>query len=314
LLPELTAPRLDPHGPIARAARGEPINPLDWAPELAGLEADFFLLQTPDNVRNASVDVQLPAVGTQTLTLHGLIALALDPSNLVGGLPEGGAARMVEKALPYLKGPARTAAIRLLSGVSPELAEQLGKDAANLAARTSMSDPEAVRSVLKATESVRGAAYLGGSIDYGAIDELGRPTGIRAVLTNGMVGDDLGTMARRQIIPPGYTPQVPPLARGHLLGRQLGGSGDVYENLVTLFQNETNVPLMSGIEDSVRAAVEGGQRVTYEVTPIYEGGQVVPARLHIRAIGEPSAAGGEALNIDVVIDNAAKTQSTLGVP
>ena len=60
-------------------------------------------------------------------------------------------------------------------------------------------------------------------------------------------------------------------ARGHLLGAQLGGSGDVAENLVTLQQNPATSPIMRGFENQVRAAVEGGQTVNYSVTPIYNG-------------------------------------------
>lgn len=59
------------------------------------------------------------------------------------------------------------------------------------------------------------------------------------------------------------------VARGHLLGAQLAGSGDVVENLVTLEQNPANTPIMTGFENLVRGAVEGGQTVNYSSTPIY---------------------------------------------
>ena len=109
------------------------------------------------------------------------------------------------------------------------------------------------------------------------------------------------------LVPPGYQAQVPALARGHLLGKQLGGSGDVYENLVTLFQNDANTPIMSNLERRVREAVVTGQRVEYVVTPIYEGADVVPPRVHIQAAGVLAADGvGEALNIDVLVENVSR--------
>jgi len=70
-------------------------------------------------------------------------------------------------------------------------------------------------------------------------------------------------------------------ARGHLLGAQLGGSGDITENLVTLQQNPANSPIMRGFENQVRAAVEGGQTVNYSVTPIYNGSNLVPRGITI---------------------------------
>jgi DNA/RNA non-specific endonuclease len=91
-----------------------------------------------------------------------------------------------------------------------------------------------------------------------------------------------------------------------LLGKQLGGSGDVYQNLVTLFQNDANHPNMSGVEAKVRAAIEGGQTVEYTVTPIYEGTSQAPARVHIRAVGTLANGAGDALNLEVTIENVPK--------
>ncbi|WP_420824947.1 DNA/RNA non-specific endonuclease [Symmachiella dynata] len=48
-------------------------------------------------------------------------------------------------------------------------------------------------------------------------------------------------------------------ARGHLLGDQLGGSGNEVRNLDTLEQNAANSPVMRGYEAAIRQAVEGGR-------------------------------------------------------
>jgi hypothetical protein len=92
-----------------------------------------------------------------------------------------------------------------------------------------------------------------------------------------------GTAANPSIIPPGWSGNgiLYNEARGHLLGAQLGGSGDVAENLVTLQQNPANSPIIRGFENQVRAAVEGGQTVNYSATPIYNGANLVPRGITI---------------------------------
>lgn len=87
-----------------------------------------------------------------------------------------------------------------------------------------------------------------------------------------------GTPANPSITPPGWAGNgtLYNQARGHLLGAQLGGSGDMAENLVTLQQNWTNSPVMRGFEGQVRSAVESGEVVQYSSTPIYEGNNPIP--------------------------------------
>ncbi|MBI1178452.1 hypothetical protein GC207_13540 [bacterium] len=121
-----------------------------------------------------------------------------------------------------------------------------------------------------------------GRINYGALDSLGRPTGVSATITEDMLGT--GTRASQSITPPGYVVDAE-LARGHLLGRQLGGSGTDVRNLVTIYQNPANHPVMSGIEGQVRAAVQGGQVVDYSAFPVYEGANVVPRGITITGQG-----------------------------
>jgi DNA/RNA non-specific endonuclease len=135
-----------------------------------------------------------------------------------------------------------------------------------------------------------------GRIEYGALDALGRPTGVRATITDSMLGT--GTAANPSIIPPGWSGNGTLFneARGHLLGRQLGGSGDVPGNLVTLQHNPVNSPVMRGFENQVRNAIEGGQTVAYSSTPIYNGTNLVPRGVTLSGRGS----GGFNLNVTIL--------------
>jgi hypothetical protein len=73
--------------------------------------------------------------------------------------------------------------------------------------------------------------------------------------------------------------------RGHLLARLLGGSGDEYENLVTLFRN-ANSPVMRDLERKVADAVLAGEIVRYRVSPIYNGTDLIPRAVTLRAVGK----------------------------
>lgn len=103
-----------------------------------------------------------------------------------------------------------------------------------------------------------------GQIIFGELDNLGRPTGVTATITKDMIGT--GSKASQSIKPPGFLgggPGSPGHARGHLLGNQLGGTGKDDRNLVTLYQNPVNSPVMRDFESFVRAAVEKGEVVRY---------------------------------------------------
>lgn len=125
-----------------------------------------------------------------------------------------------------------------------------------------------------------------GYVTYGELDSLGRPTGIEAVITKNMIGK--GTKANSSIKPPGFGgggAGSPGHARGHLLAKQLGGSGNEKKNLVTLYQNDTNSPLMRDFETAVRKAVDNGETVHYKVTPVYEGDNPIPVAVTLEAVG-----------------------------
>ena len=123
-----------------------------------------------------------------------------------------------------------------------------------------------------------------GSVKYVDLDSLGRTTGVEAVITPDMIGT--GSPAKSSIKPAGFGGQAQGHARGHLLGNQLGGSGSDPRNLMTIYQNPVNHPVMSSIEANVRKAVEGGQIVNYKVTPIYNGNNLIPRGITIQATGD----------------------------
>jgi hypothetical protein len=122
-----------------------------------------------------------------------------------------------------------------------------------------------------------------GQIIYGALDDLGRPTGASATLTQDMLGT--GTRASQSITPPGFQGGAAGQARGHLVGAQLGGSGSVPQNLVTILQNPANTPVMRGIENATAAAVRAGQTVNYSSVPIYQGVNAIPRGITIISSG-----------------------------
>ena len=141
------------------------------------------------------------------------------------------------------------------------------------------------------TETGSGSAY------YRSLDSLGRPVGVDASITQDMLRT--GTPANPSITPPGWSGNgtLYNEARGHLLGNQLGGSGDLAENLVTLQQNWTNSPVMRGFESQVRSAVEAGEMVQYSATPIYQGSNLVPKGVTL--IGN----GSNGFNLGVTVLN-----------
>src|SRR5215203_3242817 len=137
-------------------------------------------------------------------------------------------------------------------------------------------------------------ARLGGKVDYGQVDPAtGQRSGVRATITPAMVAaaarDELGSAADPDIRPPGFD-QLPARnrARAHLLGRQLGGTGELPANLVALYQTRANTPVMRDYETTVAEAIRAGQTIRYRVRPIYPspsfGG--APSAIRITALGD----------------------------
>ncbi|WP_030242114.1 DNA/RNA non-specific endonuclease [Streptomyces lavendulae] len=79
----------------------------------------------------------------------------------------------------------------------------------------------------------------------------------------------------------------------HLLGKQLTGSGEDLDNLVTCSRaanaqvkgDEGFANDMKALEGEVKKAVDAGQVVRYQVTPVYSGPRTVPVKLEISAVG-----------------------------
>ncbi|WP_409022069.1 DNA/RNA non-specific endonuclease [Dellaglioa sp. P0083] len=121
-----------------------------------------------------------------------------------------------------------------------------------------------------------------GWIKYGALDTLGRATQANALLVKAL--ESRGSSADASIRPTGFVSGLSPYfhSRGHLIGRQLGGSGDKKENLATLYQNPVNTPYMTKYENAVRAAVDKGDHVRYQVTPIFSGKSLFPKAIQMQ--------------------------------
>jgi len=230
----------------------------------------------------------------------GLAALAVIP-----GLDFLKAGRGAAKAKKLLKhaGPGRSV-VRLAADVDAHAAKDLARI-------TGHGQRLLQNSALAAQQSMLKAAQLGGRIDYGGVDDLGRPLGIRAIITKGMLGgDNIGSGPKRSIKSPGYEGLAANHAKGHLLANQLGGSGDVYDNLVTLFQRDANHPQMSNVERAVRDAVAEGRKVFYRAIPIYNGPNPIPEQVRILVRSIKSDPGVPALRFTEIIENV----SSIDVP
>jgi hypothetical protein len=155
-------------------------------------------------------------------------------------------------------------------------------------------------------------ARLGGTVDYGHIDPAtGQRSGIRATITPAMVAaaahDQLGSAADPNIRPPGLD-QLPARnrARAHLLGRQLGGTGELPANLVALYQTRANTPVMRDYESAVAEATRAGEAIRYTVHPRYPSATFEGAPSAIRI----TATGDHGFRLDVTIANTPKAAVT----
>ncbi|QTD95752.1 Putative deoxyribonuclease RhsC [Streptomyces cyanogenus] len=122
----------------------------------------------------------------------------------------------------------------------------------------------------------------GGRVQYGPLGPGNRATGVRATLEPDMMGGK----TRPRVNVPGYK-KGGAWNKGHLLGAQLGGSNRDPRNFVAMHAY-ANSPVMRQVENDVRAAVDRGETITYNVTPIYRTNDptdVVPVGVTIEAHG-----------------------------
>jgi hypothetical protein len=157
---------------------------------------------------------------------------------------------------------------------------------------------------------------LGGAVDYGRVDPAtGQRSGVTATITAAMVDaaaeDELGSAADPDIRPPGFD-RLPARnrARGHLLGRQLGGSGDLEANLVALYQTRANSPVMRDYESAVADAAQAGETIQYTVRPLYGSRTSTGAPRAIRI----KATGDAGFRLDVTVANTARATVEEAVP
>jgi hypothetical protein len=128
---------------------------------------------------------------------------------------------------------------------------------------------------------------------YMPLDQQGRAQGAYACLTKGGFnytdknGDNVQQTPPTEIMgsnapwppsTPGFWDSIPPgfklgnkptMNRGHLLARQLGGSGTDRRNLVPLYR-AANSPEMSGAEQKIADSIAAGNTVFYSSVPVYE--------------------------------------------
>ncbi|MFE4336756.1 RHS repeat-associated core domain-containing protein [Streptomyces sp. NPDC056831] len=125
-------------------------------------------------------------------------------------------------------------------------------------------------------------------------DEHGRVYEMHATVTRDMLNE--GTHARNTLRPPGYVHGTDHnQARGHMLARMLGGSGDTLDNLFTITQDPTNSPDVRDDEQAIYNAVHGdpaqnirGQTVQYSVYLDYPDNRAdsVPKWIQLEANGK----------------------------
>jgi large repetitive protein len=165
--------------------------------------------------------------------------------------------------------------------------------------------------------------WTGSTIDYWATDPNNgnRAMGADACLVAPL---DQGSSVPNRTKPPGYR-WAQDYADGlglrardtinacHLIGNQLGGSGTDLSNLATCARGAnanirgSSFTPMINIEKAVRAAVDTGQRVYYQVVPDYEGSRTVPTGFYIYANGVMADGSlcppGGCISYDKVIGN-----------
>ncbi|MFD3334705.1 RHS repeat-associated core domain-containing protein [Streptomyces sp. NPDC058700] len=134
-------------------------------------------------------------------------------------------------------------------------------------------------------------------------DEHGRPYEMSSTVTRDML--DEGTEARSSLRPPGFLGGDYNQARGHLLARMLGGSGDTLDNLFTITQNPTNSPEMRDWEQAIYNSVKEHGHATYNVYLEYSDDKKdsVPKYIQLEAHDRQ----GNVI-VDTMLDNPAWNQ------
>ncbi len=128
-----------------------------------------------------------------------------------------------------------------------------------------------------------------GAVRFRRLTPAGQATGMNATVRKEMLGT--GTTVARRMVTPGLHQG---LDRAHLLGRQLGGRGEINENLFTATPSPTNKSFMQRFENGVARMVRNGEFVDYSVTPLYGRDALPPRFIVMTARGSH---GSDALRI-----------------
>ena len=145
-----------------------------------------------------------------------------------------------------------------------------------------------------------------GWTEYGDLDEYNRVTTMNALVTPDMYGT--GTDADSSVLPTGWSKSnqnssnPKQLNRGHLLADVLGGSGEDWRNLVTLYRNANYPTMYFEAEDIVREAIQNGSTVRYRVTPLFVGDELMCKGLHIMA----KSINDDSVDLNVFVYNEPK--------
>lgn len=136
-------------------------------------------------------------------------------------------------------------------------------------------------------------------IRYADLNSEGQATGVTATLTAPLLGT--GSKAYWRLKPPGWQGDGRTFKedRGHLLGSQLGGTGQDMRNLVTQTHKPANTPHMSTFEDGIARRVRAGEVVEYAAKPLYQPGGLPPSTIVLTAHGSRGAPVG------LVVENPA---------
>jgi len=122
-------------------------------------------------------------------------------------------------------------------------------------------------------------------IRFRELNAQGQAMGAFARIGEPMLGT--GTEAARRLTPPGWQGDAEKFneARGHLLGNQLGGKGNIPKNIVTQTQNGSNTPQMRDFENGIARRVRAGEVIDYSAAPLYSSGVLPPSSILLTATG-----------------------------
>ena len=174
-------------------------------------------------------------------------------------------------------------------------------DGSMTSSQTQTATREQVKSSTKTKRKTRGY------ILYNPLDYAGRATKAFGLITSDMLSnnivtdDTVGTDANSRLNPVGLDSD-PSLDRGHLMARQLGGSGDTILNLTPIYHRVNNGK-MKMYENMISLAVIecemlNGVGLYVQVTPFYIDDNGVPLFINMIAFGLNGA-----FNLNVAVPN-----------